>query len=252
MERQLMSLRRMLTKMDLPKKNTTFDTTPENGAPTLDSFAEEEQKGEIIADQREMNSSVVEELIRSGIKVISAPLGQGDYKVSERVLIERKTAQDLSDSLIDGRLFEQAKRLRKSCEMPMILIEGDDIFSKRNIKKNALFGALATLGLNFNIPLMFTSSPKETAEFIEVVRAREERSGTSMKKDLSRIEQAEDPRISILAGFPGVSGVIARRLVERFSSLEKIFNASEKELLEVDGIGPSKARELRGLMELGN
>lgn len=252
MERQLMALRRMLSKMELPKKNTFFKHRQEKNKSTLDAFTEEEVKGEMIADQREMSSAVVEELLRIGVKVLPAPLGQGDYKISERILIERKTVTDLSDSLIDGRLFEQAKRLRNSCEMPMVLIEGDDIFSRRNINRNALFGALATLALNFNIPLMFTRSPKETAEFMEVVRRREEKAGLSNKRTTPRNDRSPDPRVLVLSGFPGISRITAEKLIEKFGSLERIFGATEEEFMEVEGIGPSKAKELSGLIKLGN
>ena len=40
-----------------------------------------------------------------------------------RVLIERKTARDLVDSLIDGRLIHQARRLHAAAPRPLLIVE---------------------------------------------------------------------------------------------------------------------------------
>ena len=47
----------------------------------------------------------------SGAIVNVAHLTAGDYCIDEAVLIERKTAADFAQSLIDGRLFCQAGRM---------------------------------------------------------------------------------------------------------------------------------------------
>ncbi len=253
MERQLMALRRMLSNTPIPKR----ERRPEKASqlsdptkPTLDSFSEDrgmkkEMRPGIIVDQREMTSSVAEELIRSGFRVIAAPLGEGDYQISNRVGIERKTTQDLSDSLIDGRLFDQAKRLSERFERPMILIEGDDIFHKRNINKNALYGALASITLNFNIPLMFTRDPKETAEFMMVVHRKEEQKNDKKRSDhRNRSVTKDELGVRVISALPGVSIVIAKRIKDRFRTIRSLSNATLEELMEVEGIGEKKAREI--------
>ena len=248
-----MALRRMLSNTPIPKKERRAETTSRPSdltKPTLDSFSEgremeDENRREIIVDQREMTSSVAEELIRSGFRVIAAPLGEGDYQISDRVGIERKTAQDLSDSLIDGRLFDQAKRLSGRYDRPMILIEGDDIFHKRNINKNALYGALASITLNFNIPLMFTRDPKETAEFMMVVHKKEEQKNDKKRSDhRDRSITKDELGVRVISALPGVSIVIAKRIKERFKTIRSLSNATLEELMEVEGIGDKKAREI--------
>ena len=47
-----------------------------------------------------------------------------DYRVEESVLIERKTASDFAQSLVTGRLFEQAARMAKSEFRPAYILEG--------------------------------------------------------------------------------------------------------------------------------
>ncbi|MGA1873357.1 MAG: DEAD/DEAH box helicase [Thermoplasmatota archaeon] len=258
MERQLLSLRRMLKSKPIPGKDrrTEGQETPISaGTATLDSFSDEvlrisEGDGLTIeADQREMPSSVVESLIRNGFMVKPLPLGEGDYRISERVVVERKTAQDLSDSLVDGRLFDQIKRLRDSFDRPLLLVEGDGPFGKRNIKRNAIYGALASITLDFNVPVMFTKSPEETAEFLMVLARREakERKITPSVPTLKRGNMG-DAQIRVLSGLPGISTMLAGRLLSNFGSLERIFSAEEEELVKVDGIGRRKAREIRAVL----
>lgn len=250
MERQLLSLRRMLSKNPLPKKvNRERKVFEANKEPTLDEFSDEDEKPEIIIDQREMSSSVAEELMRLGFKVTPNPLGEGDYRISDRIAIERKTAQDLSDSLVDGRLFDQARRLSEAYERPMILIEGDNILGRRRIDPAALYGALSSIAFGFNIPLMFTSDPRQTAEFMSVVHSREnkgKRSERIIRKDQSMTKN--EIGINVISGLPGISKVLASRMIEKFGSLANIFKATEEELKDVDGIGKAKAREVYNLI----
>ncbi len=257
MERQLLALRRMLTKMPLPerrKHSKPVEEGEQQNAPTLESFSEAPkvesgQLPELIVDRRELTSSVAEELIRRGFKIIPAPLGEGDYRISERVTIERKTAQDLSDSLIDGRLFDQAGRLVSSCERPMVIVEGDDIFNRRNINKNSLLGALASLSIDYNIGLMFTRDPGETADFMLAVHRREGTVGP-----LSSHEKRKPGRTitgiseSVLCGFPGISNITARKLLREFRSLKNVFLAKVEELEKVEGIGKGKARDIYNIL----
>ena len=62
----------------------------------------------------------------------------------------------------------------------------------------------------------------------------------------------EDPerQVFILGGLPGVSDVLARRLLERFGSVSNVLVAPVTELAEVDGIGPGKASEIRRILDL--
>ncbi|MHA1597018.1 MAG: helicase-related protein, partial [Candidatus Asgardarchaeia archaeon] len=59
-----------------------------------------ESKFSIIVDSREMKSSVVRELSLLGVEVEVRPLDVGDYVISEKVVVERKTTRDFLDSIV--------------------------------------------------------------------------------------------------------------------------------------------------------
>jgi len=252
MERQLMSLRRMIDKKPLTPSRGKGEPSPDKSTRTLDSFNEvvdDKGKSEVVVDQREMPSAVVEELIRIGLRVRPEPLSEGDYIISDRMVVERKSAQDFADSLIDGRMFDQISRMRERYERPILLIEGDDPFTRRNITRDAMYGAFASITADFNIPVMFTRDPSDTALFIKSLITRESKRGRSRKP--SRSQKGGDLRsiqIGIISAMPGISGTLAERLLDRFSSIHGVFTAGIEDLSEVEGIGKVKAREIRNVI----
>lgn len=252
MERQLMSLRRMIEKKPMTPARKNVSTPQEERTRTLDSFDEEDvgkEKIEVVVDQREMPSAVVEELIRIGLKVRPESVSEGDYVISERIVVERKTAQDFADSLVDGRLFDQIGRMRERYDRPILLIEGDDPFTKRNISREAVFGAFASITADYNIPVMFVRDPSDTAAFINSLASRERKKGKTPRA--SRMRKGSDLRsiqIGILSSIPGISVTLAERLIDRFSSIQAVFNAGIDDLSGVDGIGNVKAREIRNVI----
>ena len=91
--------------------------------------------------------------------------------------------------------------------------------------------------------------PEETAEFLMVLARREakERKITPSVPTLKRGNMG-DAQIRVLSGLPGISTMLAGRLLSNFGSLERIFSAEEEELVKVDGIGRRKAREIRAVL----
>jgi DNA excision repair protein ERCC-4 len=99
---------------------------------------------EIIVDCRENQSSVWEYLSAlPDIQVRWKNLPIGDYIVEQGVVFERKTASDFAASLVDQRLFSQAKRLAEQPLRAAFIIEGGpDDWNMLTIRRQALQGAL--------------------------------------------------------------------------------------------------------------
>ena len=115
-----------------------------------------EEQVSIFADVRE-RGLVVDKLFESGAKVTVGTLTCGDFILSEDVGVERKIVNDFVVSLLDGRLFEQVRRLKGHFAKPLIIIEGnfEDIFKVRQVHPSALWGALASLVLDWGVPILF-------------------------------------------------------------------------------------------------
>ena len=126
----------------------------------------------ILIDHREGRSTLPGYLQGLGFQTQLTQLPCGDVRLSERVLIERKTARDLLESLKTGRLLHQCRSLKVSAQRPLLLVEtgGEGAYS---VHPNAVLGALAHITLDLGLPVMMVKGPLEAAHFIGVAAQRE-------------------------------------------------------------------------------
>ena len=206
----------------------------------------------VIVDHRELKSAVSKELFELGIKLSATAMEAGDYQASERVGIERKTPEDFVTSLIDGRLFSQAKKLDETFQRPVMLIEGEgDIYSIRKVHENAIQGAISSLMIDYRIPIFRTSGARETARLIVAMAKREQ---IDLKKNIrirgnKQTFSTKEWQEYIIASLPGVGLVLAKNLLKRFGSVEKVLTAGPEELVNVEKIGRKKAEWIRDVLE---
>ncbi len=221
--------------------------------PSLDKFLEFGGKARgiqdtvmIIVDFRESNSSAVAELSKLNVDIELAVLPCGDYILSGRVGIERKTIHDFASSIIDGRLFEQASTLKESFERPIMVIEGLGL-PVRGVRPEALMGALGCLLIDYGLPTIWTRDPHETALLFATIARREQIGGRKTPKIRGKKKppSLKDLQEYIVAGLPNVDVTLSKRLLRRFKTVESVFKASTKELKMVEGIGAKKSKHVR-------
>ncbi len=205
------------------------------------------KKVEIFVDDRE--GALAEELKSNGATVITKRLDVGDAILSERVVAERKTRADFEQSIIDGRLFEQASRMIKGFQRAMIIIEGES-FEER-VKRSALLGAIASLMVDYGISVMFTRDVERTAEFLFAVARREQ---VMEKRELRLLGEKKSHSLPeqqqlIIECLPGVGAKRAKELLKYFYSVENVINATETELLELEGMGKNRANEIKKVIK---
>jgi len=208
---------------------------------TLDSF-EKTDKPHIIVDDRE---TAIAKLLGARIKRVEV----GDFIISDRIAVERKTAKDFVDSIIDGRLFEQISNLKKAYEKPILIIEGFDLYSHRAVHPNAIRGALASLIVDWNVPVIFTRNREETAEFLRILAKREHEAGRAPTIKVPKGETLKEKQEFLVSALPGINLTLARRLLKKFKSPLRVFTASLTQLTDVEGIGEKKAREIKRVLE---
>ncbi len=204
----------------------------------------------IEIDYRERDGGILEILRKSNIMVEEKRLFIGDYLINRHIAVERKTTKDFVISIIDGRLFSQASRLKRYAEVQLMIIEGTDLFyTGYEIDPQAIKGAIVSLSVSWQIPLVFSKSPDGTAEIlvmagIQDVKCRDE----ILKRPGRRPGRLQTRKLFMLQGLPGIGPRIAKRMLERFGSVEKVITAGEHELSCVDGIGRKKASMIRKIV----
>ncbi len=183
-----------------------------------------------------------------GLKVSMAALPVGDYIVSDRVCIERKTIHDFESSIIDGRIFEQAKRLKEAYEYPIIIVEGDG--ESFRMRRNVINGAIASLYIDFGMVFLTTSGREETADLVFYM-AKHESEGTARPpsvKGRGRAFTDEQFMERVIGNLPGIGLETAKSLLKHFGSVRAIALASEKELMKADGVGGVRAKTIKNIM----
>lgn len=206
-----------------------------------------EEKIIIYADNQEKSSRILEILKhRCELKIKKLPVA--DYLLSKRIAVERKTADDFLSSMVDGRLFRQMKELKENFKTPLMIIEGNGLFSSgRRIHPNAIRGALAAVSIDYGIPIIKTGNNLETAEMLLAIARREQldRKKLVAVRGRKKAKSINHYQEYLVAGLPKINTQTARKLLKHFGSPEKIFAASESELRQVDGVGPKLARRIR-------
>jgi len=224
------------------------DTAPEDATAAV---AGTDGEGvEIVADQRELDSTIARELsTREGVETRLETLAVGDYVLSDRVVVERKSVEDFLDTLLgeDRSMFEQVGDAVRSYARPVVIVEGDDLYGRRNVHPNAIRGALASLAVDFGASVLFTDGEDDTANLLEVIARREQEASDREvrvhgEKSNKTLDEQQEYVVSAVAE---VGPVTARALLEQFGSVEAVMTAGEDELQEVDGVGPVTAERVR-------
>ena len=150
----------------------------------------------------------------------------GDYVVSNRVGIERKSSQDFTDSLKDGRLFNELFELKKNFQLPILILEGNP-FLESTINQDALYGALTSIILNLGINIYRTSNAEESALFLYQLAKKEQyKKESSIKLRFEKKPMETSYLLEyLIAGIPGVNAQRAKNLLSELKTLQKIFMA---------------------------
>jgi len=200
----------------------------------------------IIADYREKPSGIPDLLMQKNAKVTIQPLMTGDYLINERVIIERKSAEDFIQSIINNRLFEQCSRMRRTVMIPAFLLEGDPYSTNHRMNDQAIRGALLSVKVAWQIPVIFSNNKEESADLLMMI-------GRQVIKDSPFIplingykpKKARSRKLRFLQGLPAVGPRLANRLYGHFGTIQSVISAPSGKLMEIDGIGKNVARGIR-------
>lgn len=202
------------------------------------------------------------------LEIDSIPLGDAiivdETSNKERLIIERKSLQDLASSIIDGRYKEQSHRLHHESlhnHNIMYVIEGHmEDFLKRNyskrINENTLYSAMFTLNYYKGFSVIRTYTILETATWIirimdKMHRMKDESPFYDSQNDESNSVQRENTvekpysavvkRVKkdnicpenvgeiILSQIPGISTATSLAIMTQFGSLYNLMMELKKD-----------------------
>jgi Fanconi anemia group M protein len=190
----------------------------------------------IIADYREKNSLVIAKLINLGAQVETRELKVADY-IANSTAVERKTISDFLSSMKNKRLSKQLEELQQYNKR-LLIIEGfqdENLYEEgqEGINPNAIRGFLLSILLRYNVPIVFTKDEEDTAKFLLVLSKKKDKEASLnvKKKNLNNKEQMQ----FILEGFQGIGPKNAKKLLDEFKTLEKLFNTKVEDIEKIIG-----------------
>ena len=206
--------------------------------------------GRIIADWRERVSGIPQALSRNGIEVKLKQLAAGDYILSSQVVVERKTTADFIQSIFDRRLFEQVQLLRAAFQHPLLILERTTA-AHRQIDPNAWRGAILYVTVTNHIPILHARDRDDTVALLTAIirqlhEAPHRRSGYPTQKPKGSLRRSQS---FVLEALPGIGAGLTKALLAQFGSLQEVFDADERALRQVRGIGKRRAGKIREILQ---
>jgi DNA excision repair protein ERCC-4 len=206
----------------------------------------------VVVDERERMSGVPDLISKLDVRVYFSRLPVGDYIISPEIAVERKSLSDLVSSVYDGRLFIQASEIASSFRKPYLVVEGD-VREVSSLARNlsSYYGAIASVTLAYDLRLIHTASPGETAVAIAALvkqsRARPLPPGAVSPPPKGKDEPQQ--QLYLISSLPGVGLKLAKRMLSRFGTPRKIMNLTESQLSMVPGLGLKRAARLSHMLD---
>ncbi|MEI7827995.1 MAG: ERCC4 domain-containing protein, partial [Euryarchaeota archaeon] len=230
------------------------DAIAEERQKTLLDYDSQEKKADerfirVVADRREARSGVLEELEALGAFIERQTLPVADYVISDRVAVERKTDSDFIASMTERDLLAQIQELATNYERPLVVVEGADLYTRREVHQNAIRGMLATIAVDLGVPILCSRDASETAMLLFAIAAREQtgKQRTPTVRGKKNLKTLREQQEYVISADPSIGPVTARALLKHFGSLETLFCAPTMELTTVRGVGLQTARIIRTL-----
>lgn len=205
----------------------------------------------IVMDDREPCDRMLPAFASCGCFTVEVQrLSVADYFLNGLLLVERKTFIDLVQSIIDGRLFQQATKLANADYPSVLILEGSSQdLQHTEMRWEAIQGALVTITLFFGVPVLCSRDPEDTARtLMYAARQRIAVETDTLVRHGWRPKSKMALQSHILQGLPGIGPKRAKQLLARFGTVGGVIAASPEALAEV-GLGPATIRKIRGAIE---
>jgi Fanconi anemia group M protein len=185
-----------------------------------------------------------------GIKTEFVPLEVGDYVVcgpSMDVCAELKSVPDYLLSIQNNRLNQELLNMSTAYKKSLLIVHGyiEEGLVQRKIKRSTYYHYLAGCiihesdeGFHGSISVVNVSTVYDAACLLKTIHEKVYKDDIIRRPDAKRYKVKEgDQKLFTIQSLPNVGSIRGEKLKEKFRTIRNLVNASEKELLEVEGIG---------------
>ena len=178
----------------------------------------------------------------------------GDYacKMNDKYLIgiERKELGDFVNAIAEKRIFKQIEKLHKTYPVVILALEGSLVelrmkFARLHLKFNeaAFWGTIASIVVRDNIHIFWSTSRSETINMSHLICQKMAEGKYQVKRKW--VPKNKNKPYNLISEIPGVSDAIAKKLLNKYGSIVKVGNQTQKELQKTKGVGPALAKRIK-------
>jgi ERCC4-type nuclease len=203
----------------------------------------------VTIDSREPKR-LIDLLTAKGVPCKRDYLQVGDYLFPGNVVVERKECSDFISSIMDKRIWIQAKNLTQY-EHPIIsIIVGNKwksfYYRKGTYIHKIWLSTIATLTAKYNISVVTFEDEDEFLGFITSLEKQLSKEKESVRFDLiaRKANNIQERKENTLCAIEGISVKTAKQLLECYGTVKNISNESIENLVKIKGIGEKTAKAI--------
>lgn len=217
---------------------------------------------EVIVDTKEKSAKprIIQFFKNKGLKVTEASNKDGDLIIilsnGVKIYYERKTYPDFAGSYNSSHLQDQCLRL-SNYDFKYVIIHGkfhdirkDPTLSHMTLK--SFYKQVQNIQTFYGTPVATVDNLKEYCEFAltyaEVIINKKDKPLRGLKKINNKQTKRVD--INLLMSYDSIGEKKAELLLKQFGSPKNVLEATEKELLDIDGIGKIMVKNLKKLKHI--
>lgn len=199
-----------------------------------------------LDDREKKDVQILASIIHDNVEITRLEIGDA---LIRGCIFELKRPDDFVGSVFDNRLFTQIFNMCEHYTNAFILVSGSyteaQMLYNSRAKRPNFDGVVASCIARGCIPL-FTGTIENSLKLVDLISEKVTDGKTRTRP--VKTTSIKDAQMSIICSLPGVSETRAKDLLTHFGSVENILSASEKELCEVNRIGPKIAQKIRKLI----
>ncbi|XP_063103160.1 Fanconi anemia group M protein isoform X2 [Cavia porcellus] len=212
-------------------------------------FAQEEKRTCILVDSREITSGfkVISSLrVAHGFHVEVCPLNGGDYVVSNRMVVERRSQSEMLNVVSKSKLIKQIQHLQSMFERICVIVEKEREKTgetSRMFRRTKSYDSLLTTLIGAGIRILFSSCEEETADLLKELSLVEQRKNVGIHVP-TMVNSSKCDALQFYLSIPNISYITALNMFHQFSSVKKMANSSPAEISMYAQVTHQKAEEI--------
>ena len=230
------------SESQFPERGTSKRTpVSSKSTPQQINLSEEPTKDRVLVKVDPQDASLSQDWL-SGRAPEIVKLGGPSFVIG-KVAVFRFDFSELLQDLAGGTLLPKLLHAAKQYEKCVVILEGGffhEALARAKIHAKAVLKTIWSIVLDLGIAIIPSDSTQGTKHLLERL--------VNHQQTMQETPDLKHAQENLITSLPGVSDLLAKRLLARYQTPQKIFSLGEEELQAIHGIGKEKSRNIWALL----